>query len=117
MDFDRRSNNFAAKPVRLLVQWVHCGSVLQKAAKKSLIFVEYRSPSFPSFTSVSLFYLRSFRGRLAIANPANLASDRSRRTKSAFHVRKAFAPLYNPKVSATTAAFLFRPSSIFRAKM
>ena len=39
MDFDRRSNDFAAKPVRLLVQWVHRREVLQKATKKTKILI------------------------------------------------------------------------------
>src|SRR5205809_2935933 len=44
--------------------------------------------------------------------PAKPAVDRSRQIESACRERKAFAPLCNPKVFATTVAFLFRSSSI-----
>jgi hypothetical protein len=48
--------------------------------------------------------------------PAIPAGDRSLQTKSACRARKAFAPLRIPRVFATTVAFLFRSSSISRAK-
>src|SRR6266550_3991262 len=154
MDFDRRSNDFAAKPVCLLIQWVHRRSVFTKGNEENedSNLVGYGSASLPSFASVRLSWItgasstvgrsaemfhRRQRRKLsfnlawnpllssfpsvslfcwAVSHryPAIPAADRSRRTKSACHARKASVRLYNPRVFATTVAFLFRWSSISR---
>ena len=65
------------------------------------------NPLLSSFPSVSL-------SCQAVSDryPAIPAADRSLQIKSACRARKEFAPLCNPKVFATTVAFLFRSSSI-----